>query len=99
MQTFHSDGVTLAYRDFAAEGADLGEPILLIHGFASTHAINWVQPSWTTTLTKAGRRTIVFDNRGHGKARSFTTRKPTQPSAWRATPPICSTISASPAPT
>jgi pimeloyl-ACP methyl ester carboxylesterase len=66
MQTFTSDGVTLAYRDFPAEGADLGEPILLIHGFASSHRINWVNPSWTATLTRAGRRTIVFDNRGHG---------------------------------
>jgi pimeloyl-ACP methyl ester carboxylesterase len=68
MQTFSSDGVTLAYRDMPAEGADLGEPILLIHGFASSHRINWVDPRWATTLTKAGRRTIVFDNRGHGQS-------------------------------
>ncbi len=68
MQTFLSDGVSLAYRDIPAEGIDLEEPILLIHGFASSHRINWVQPSWTTTLTQAGRRTIVFDNRGHGES-------------------------------
>ncbi len=68
MQTFVSDGVTLAYRDIPAEGADLGEPILLIHGFASSHRINWVDPRWATTLTKAGRRTVVFDNRGHGQS-------------------------------
>jgi pimeloyl-ACP methyl ester carboxylesterase len=68
MQTFSSDGVTLAYRDMPAEGADLGEPILLIHGFASSHRINWVDPRWVATLTKAGRRTIVFDNRGHGQS-------------------------------
>jgi len=66
MQTFVSDGVRLAYLDLPPAGDDLGEPILLIHGFASTHRINWVQPSWTTTLTKAGRRTILLDNRGHG---------------------------------
>jgi pimeloyl-ACP methyl ester carboxylesterase len=66
MQTFLSDGVRLAYRDLPPEVADLGEPILLIHGFASSHRINWVGPSWTTTLTRAGRRTILFDNRGHG---------------------------------
>jgi len=66
MQTFLSDGVTLAYLDLPAEGQDLGEPILLIHGFASSHRINWVDPRWAATLTKAGRRTILFDNRGHG---------------------------------
>ena len=66
MQTFLSDGVTLAYRDIAPEGLDLGEPILLIHGFASTHRINWVDPRWATTLARAGRRVILFDNRGHG---------------------------------
>ena len=66
MQIFHSDGVALAYLDLAPQGVDLGEPILLIHGFASSHRVNWVGPSWTTTLTRAGRRTILFDNRGHG---------------------------------
>ena len=71
MQTFDSDGVTLAYRDFPPEGADLGEPILLIHGFASSHRINWVDPRWATTLTRAGRRTIVFDNRGHGQSQKL----------------------------
>jgi pimeloyl-ACP methyl ester carboxylesterase len=66
MQTFVSDGVTLAYRDIPAEGVDLGEPILLIHGFASSHRVNWVDPRWAATLTKAGRRVVAFDNRGHG---------------------------------
>jgi pimeloyl-ACP methyl ester carboxylesterase len=68
MQTFLSDGVTLAYRDMPAEGQDLGEPILLIHGFASSHRINWIAPSWASTLTRAGRRTILIDNRGHGES-------------------------------
>jgi len=39
---------------------------MLVHGFASTKEINWVHPSWTQTLTRAGRRVIAFDNRGHG---------------------------------
>ena len=94
MQSFVSDGVTLAYRDFPAEGVDLDEPILLIHGFASSHRVNWVSPSWTTTLTRAGRRTIVFDNRGHGESEKLTSRRPTRRRRWRATPPTCSTISA-----
>jgi pimeloyl-ACP methyl ester carboxylesterase len=68
MQTFLSEGVTLAYRDIPAEGIDLGEPILLIHGFASTHRINWVDPRWATTLAQAGRRVVLFDNRGHGQS-------------------------------
>ena len=80
MQSFVSDGVTLAYRDIAPEGLDLGEPILLIHGFASSHRINWVDPSWTATLAKAGRRVLLFDNRGHG-----TSEKPYDPDAY-ATP-------------
>ncbi len=68
MQEILSDGVRIAYIDVAPEGADLGEPILLIHGFASSHRINWVNPRWVDTLTKAGRRVIAFDNRGHGKS-------------------------------
>jgi pimeloyl-ACP methyl ester carboxylesterase len=68
MQEFLSDGVRLAYLDFAPEGEDRGEPILLIHGFASNHGVNWLFPQWVKTLTKAGRRTIVFDNRGHGRS-------------------------------
>jgi len=61
MKSFDSDGVEIAYLD---EGA--GEPILLIHGFASNVAANWVDPGWVRTLTDAGRRVIAIDNRGHG---------------------------------
>jgi pimeloyl-ACP methyl ester carboxylesterase len=63
MQSFDSDGVRIAYSD---EGQ--GEPILLIHGFASNVAANWRDPGWLTTLTAAGRRVIAFDNRGHGQS-------------------------------
>ncbi|MFZ2105877.1 MAG: alpha/beta fold hydrolase [Roseiarcus sp.] len=68
MQEFLSDGVRIAYIDVAPEGSDLGEPILLIHGFASSQRINWVNPRWVDTLSKAGRRVIAFDNRGHGQS-------------------------------
>jgi pimeloyl-ACP methyl ester carboxylesterase len=71
MQEFRSDGVRLAFLDFAPEGEDRGEPILLIHGFASNHGVNWMFPQWVRTLTKAGRRTIVFDNRGHGRSQKL----------------------------
>lgn len=66
LHSFLSDGVRIAFIDVAPEGRDRGEPILLIHGFASNHRINWVNPRWVDTLSKAGRRVIAFDNRGHG---------------------------------
>lgn len=28
--------------------------------------MNWVGPSWTSTLTRAGYRVVALDNRGHG---------------------------------
>lgn len=67
MQTFSSDGVQIAYIDIEPE-AGSAEPILLIHGFASNHAVNWVNTLWVQTLTRAGRRLIALDNRGHGQS-------------------------------
>ncbi|HSP24613.1 MAG TPA: alpha/beta hydrolase [Saliniramus sp.] len=67
MQNFSSDGVQIAYIDIQPE-AGSGEPVLLIHGFASNHAVNWVNTSWVKTLTGAGRRVIALDNRGHGRS-------------------------------
>jgi pimeloyl-ACP methyl ester carboxylesterase len=61
MPQFTHDGVEIAFVD---EGQ--GEPIVLVHGFASNKEVNWVAPSWVTTLTRAGRRAIALDNRGHG---------------------------------
>jgi len=63
MQSFDSDGVRIAYLD---EGD--GDPILLIHGFASNVVTNWVDPQWVRTLTQDGRRVIALDNRGHGES-------------------------------
>ena len=60
--------VEIAYIDVppTAAGPVAPDPVLLIHGFASTHGVNWVGPSWLSTLTRAGRRVVAFDNRGHG---------------------------------
>ena len=66
MQNFDHNGVSIAYLDIASTVEDIGEPILLIHGFASTHAVNWLNTQWVKTLTHAGRRVVLFDNRGHG---------------------------------
>jgi pimeloyl-ACP methyl ester carboxylesterase len=63
MQRFRNGDVELSYLD---EGE--GEPIVLVHGFASNAAVNWVHPGWVRTLTRAGRRVVAFDNRGHGES-------------------------------
>jgi pimeloyl-ACP methyl ester carboxylesterase len=61
MPSFHHGPVEIAYLD---EGE--GDPIVLVHGFASTKEVNWVEPGWVETLIGAGRRVIAPDNRGHG---------------------------------
>jgi pimeloyl-ACP methyl ester carboxylesterase len=61
MASFQNGPVQIAYLD---EGA--GQPIVLVHGFASTKEVNWLQPGWFETLQAAGRRVIALDNRGHG---------------------------------
>src|SRR5271155_4840158 len=68
LEHFSSDGVDIAFIDVAPQGLDLGVSILLIHGFASNHRVNWVAPRWVETLTQAGRRVVAFDNRGHGQS-------------------------------
>src|SRR5580693_7363332 len=55
-RTFQSGPVEIAYLD---EGA--GEPVVLIHGFASNKETNWVHPGWVATLTRAGRRVMAGD--------------------------------------
>lgn len=66
MLKFSGDGVDIAYLD---EGE--GEPILLIHGFASNKTVNWAYPGWVDLLRKDGRRVIALDNRGHGDSSKF----------------------------
>ena len=61
MPSFHNGAVEIAYLD---EGE--GDPIILVHGFASSKNVNWVYPTWVSELRKNGFRVIAFDNRGHG---------------------------------
>jgi pimeloyl-ACP methyl ester carboxylesterase len=61
MPSFHNGAVEIAYLD---EGE--GDPIVLIHGFASNKNVNWVYPAWVSELKKNGRRVIALDLRGHG---------------------------------
>ncbi len=72
MNRFQSDDVEIAYLD---EGQ--GEPIMLIHGFASNATVNWVDTSWVRHLCREGRRVIALDNRGHGQSSA-----PHQPAAY-----------------
>jgi pimeloyl-ACP methyl ester carboxylesterase len=78
MQSFSSDGVDLAYIDLApTNDAPLNRAVVLVHGFASSHAVNWVNTQWTRTLTHAGYRVVALDNRGHGRS-----DKPHEPAAY-----------------
>ncbi|KFB10057.1 alpha/beta fold hydrolase [Nitratireductor basaltis] len=63
MKSFQRDGRDIAFIDKGE-----GEPILLIHGFASNHFVNWVAPGWVKTLRDAGYRAIALDNLGHGSS-------------------------------
>jgi pimeloyl-ACP methyl ester carboxylesterase len=63
MPSFHNGAVEIAYLD---EGE--GDPIVLVHGFASSKNVNWVYPTWVSDLKKDGNpgRIDPVDNRGHG---------------------------------
>jgi len=67
-----SDGVRIAYESVGG-----GEPVLLIHGFASSRVQNWKETGWYQTLTGAGYRVVAMDCRGHGDS-----DKPHDPAAY-----------------
>ncbi|MDK1376666.1 MULTISPECIES: alpha/beta hydrolase [unclassified Sinorhizobium] len=71
---FVHEGMEIAFFD---EGDPSGDPVLLIHGFASSANVNWVYPGWLKALGDAGYRVIALDNRGHGKS-----SKPYDPSLY-----------------
>lgn len=58
-----NDGVRIAW-----EQAGEGDPVVLVHGFASDRVQNWRAPNWYATLNGAGRRVIALDCRGHGES-------------------------------
>ncbi len=63
MPFFESGGVRIHYEVFGE-----GDPVLLLHGFASSLAVNWVSPSWTDFLTRHGFMVVAMDHRGHGES-------------------------------
>jgi pimeloyl-ACP methyl ester carboxylesterase len=54
-----------------------GEPVLLVHGFASNGRVTWEGTGWVSALTDAGRTAITVDLRGHGAS-----DKPAEASAY-----------------
>jgi pimeloyl-ACP methyl ester carboxylesterase len=53
------------------------EPVLLVHGFASSFERNWREPGWVHLLADARREVIGLDLLGHGQA-----DKPHDPAAY-----------------
>ncbi|WP_310619352.1 alpha/beta fold hydrolase [Flexibacterium corallicola] len=66
MPVFDNNGIPFAYLD---QGE--GDPIILVHGFASNKNVNWEYTGWVDLLVKSGRRVIAIDNRGHGESHKF----------------------------
>ncbi|HTT96953.1 MAG TPA: alpha/beta hydrolase [Rhizomicrobium sp.] len=58
-----NDGVRIAY-----EISGEGEPVVLVHGFASDRVQNWRAPGWYQTLNGAAYQVIALDCRGHGES-------------------------------
>jgi pimeloyl-ACP methyl ester carboxylesterase len=72
--TIASNGVWIRFEQY---GEPLAPTVLLVHGFASSADDNWVQTGWVRALTKAGRRVVAVDCRGHGLS-----EKPHDPAAY-----------------
>ena len=73
MRRFRSfDDTEIAYLD---EGS--GPAVLLLHGFAADHELNWVAPGVVRALVESGRRVLAPDARGHGSS-----EKPTDPARY-----------------
>lgn len=60
--SFHSnDGVEIAWQEMGQ-----GRPLLLVHGYMSDAATNWIKYGHATALAEAGFRVIMPDLRAHG---------------------------------
>jgi pimeloyl-ACP methyl ester carboxylesterase len=60
-----------------ATPAPTGDPVLLVHGVASSFELNWREPGWVELLAESGREVIGVDLLGHG-----TAPKPHDPAAY-----------------
>src|SRR5438105_3008982 len=61
--TRSADGLGIAF-----EKSGKGDPVLLIHGFASSRVQNWRATAWYKALNDAGYCVIAMDCRGHGES-------------------------------
>lgn len=66
MPTLDINGATIAYDD---EGQ--GDAVVLVHGFAASSQENWGKSGWIGMLTRARRRVVSLDLRGHGRSTKF----------------------------
>jgi pimeloyl-ACP methyl ester carboxylesterase len=71
MAYFDSNGVQIYFEEHGK-----GEPVVLVHGFASRADHNWGAMNWYTTLSPH-YRVVALDCRGHGKS-----GKPHDPAAY-----------------
>jgi pimeloyl-ACP methyl ester carboxylesterase len=62
MAYFDSNGVQIYFEEHG-----IGEPVMLVHGFASRAEHNWGVTQWFTTLAPH-YRVVALDCRGHGKS-------------------------------
>lgn len=53
------------------------QPVVLVHGFATSATRTWAEPGWLDLLADAGREAIAVDLLGHGEA-----DKPHDPAAY-----------------
>lgn len=63
---FHNDGLRLSYLDNHQASDDC--PVFMLHGFTASAQSNWADSGWIAALTRAGRRVIAIDARGHGES-------------------------------
>jgi pimeloyl-ACP methyl ester carboxylesterase len=76
MERFTSfDGTGIAY---ITTGPSDGPDVLLLHGFAADHRLNWVSPGVVDALVASGHHVIALDARGHGQS-----DKPRDPAAYQ----------------
>ncbi|MFM9865404.1 MAG: alpha/beta fold hydrolase [Micropepsaceae bacterium] len=61
MAVLNVGGVDISYSD---QGT--GDGVVLVHGFAASTQENWSKAGWLAMLTRANRRVVTIDLRGHG---------------------------------
>lgn len=63
MTSLSVNGTEIFYSD---QGQ--GDGVVLVHGFAASTQENWVKAGWISMLTRANRRVVSIDLRGHGES-------------------------------